>query len=86
MAEAGLAGYETGIWHGFLTTGGTPKATVERLNKEIVRAVNLPDVKDAFIARGLLPIGNSPGEFDAFIGNEMAKWSKIIKEAGIKAE
>ena len=86
MAEAGLAGYETGIWHGFLTTGGTPKATVERLNKEIVRAVNLPDVKDAFIARGLLPVGNSPGEFDAFIGNEMAKWSKIIKEAGIKAE
>ena len=86
MAEAGLAGYETGIWHGFLTTGGTPKATVERLNKEIVRAVNLPDVKDAFIARGLLPIGNSPGEFDAFIRNEMAKWSKIIKEAGIKAE
>ena len=86
MAEAGLAGYETGIWHGFLTTGGTPKATVERLNKEIVRAVNLPDVKDAFIARGLLPVGNSPGEFDAFIRNEMAKWSKIIKEAGIKAE
>ena len=86
MAEAGLAGYETGIWHGFLTTGGTPKATVERLNKEIVRALNLPDVKDAFIARGLLPVGNSPGEFDAFIRNEMAKWSKIVKEAGIKAE
>ena len=86
VAESGLPGYETGIWHGFLTTGGTPKGSVEHLNKEIARAVNLPDVKAGFIERGLLPVGNAPEQFDAFIRNEMAKWSKIIREAGIKAE
>lgn len=43
-------------------------------------------MKEAFIARGLFPVGNSPEQFDAFIGNEMAKWSKAIKETGIKAE
>ena len=86
VAESGLPGYETGIWHGFLTTGGAPRGSVERLNKEIVRAVNLPDVKAGFIERGLIPVGNTPEQFDIFIRSEMAKWSKIIREAGIKAE
>lgn len=86
MAEGGLAGYETGIWHGFLTTGGTPKAVVDRLNREIVRAVNLPEVKASFIERGLFPVGNTPEQFEGYIRDEMAKWSRIIKEAGIKAE
>jgi len=56
----------------FLTTGGTPKDIVAKLNAEIVRAVNLPDVKEAFISRGLVPVGNTPEQFDAFIRAEMA--------------
>ena len=86
VAEAGLPGFETGIWHGFLTSGGTPKPVIERLHKEIVRALNTADVREGFLQRGLIPVGNTPEQFEAFIGNEMAKWSKIIKEAGIKAE
>lgn len=86
IAESGVPGYDTGIWHGFLTTGGTPKAIVAKLNAEIVRALNSPDVKAAFISRGLVPVGNTPEQFDAFIRAEMSKWSKIIREAGIKAE
>ena len=86
VAEAGLPGFETGIWHGFLTSGGTPKPVIERLHKEIVRALNTADVKEGFLQRGLIPVGNTPEQFEAFIGNEMAKWSKIIREAGIKAE
>ncbi|HEY5635805.1 MAG TPA: tripartite tricarboxylate transporter substrate binding protein [Burkholderiales bacterium] len=86
VAEAGIPGYDTGIWHGFLTTAGTPKAVVDRLNQEVVKALNQPDVKQAFVARGLLPVGNSPEQFDAYIRNEMAKWSKVIKEAGIQAQ
>lgn len=86
IAEAGVSGYETGIWHGFLTTGGTPKDIVAKLNHEIVRAVHSPDVKTAFISRGLVPVGNTPEQFDAFIRNEMTKWSKVIKDAGIKAD
>lgn len=86
MAESGLPGYETGIWHGFLTTGGTPKPVIERLNKEIVKALSAPDVKEGFLQRGLNPVGSTPEQFEAFIRNEMAKWSKVIKDAGIKAE
>lgn len=86
VAEAGIPGYDTGIWHGFLTTAGTPKAVVDRLNQEVVKALNQPDVKQAFVARGLLPVGNTAEQFDAYIRNEMQKWSKVIKEAGIKAQ
>ena len=86
IAEAGVPGYETGIWHGFLTTGGTPRDIVAKLNSEIVRAVHSPDVKAAFLSRGLVPVGNTPEQFDAFIRNEMSKWSKVIKDAGIKAD
>ena len=86
IAEAGVPGYDTGIWHGFLTTGGTPKDIVAKLNAEIVRALNSPDVKTAFNSRGLVPVGNTPEQFDAFIRAEMVKWSRIIKEAGIKPD
>ena len=86
IAESGVSGFDTGIWHGFLTTGGTPREIVARLNAEIVKALNSPDVKEQFISRGLLPIGNTPEQFDAYIRTEMSKWSKIIKEAGIKVD
>ena len=86
VAEAGIPGYDTGIWHGFLTTAGTPKAVIDRLNQEVVKAVNQPDVKQAFVSRGLLPVGNTAEQFDAYIRNEMQKWSKVIKEAGIQAQ
>ena len=86
VAESGLPGFETGIWHGFLTTGGSPAPAIERLHREIVKALESPEVKSGFVSRGLNPVGSTPAEFDGFIRNEMAKWSKVIKEAGIKAE
>lgn len=86
VMESGLPGFETGIWHGILTTAGTPKPIIDRLNSEIVKALNAPDVKEQFLARGLIPVGGTPEQFDAFIRSEMGKWSKVIKEAGIKAE
>jgi tripartite-type tricarboxylate transporter receptor subunit TctC len=86
VAEQGFPGFDTGIWHGFLTTGGTPKSTVDRLNKEIVAAVNSPDVKEEFLKRGLDPVGNTPEQFDQFIRSEVAKWAKVVKDAGIKAD
>jgi tripartite-type tricarboxylate transporter receptor subunit TctC len=86
VAESGLPGFETGIWHGFLTTGGSPAPAVDRLHREIVKALESADVKSGFVSRGLNPVGSTPAQFDSFIRNEMTKWSKVIKEAGIKAE
>jgi tripartite-type tricarboxylate transporter receptor subunit TctC len=81
-----IAGFESGIWHGVLTTGGTPKEVVARLSAEINKALAAPDLRDNFQKQGLDPVGTTLEQFDQYIRAEMAKWSKIIKDVGIKAE
>lgn len=81
-----IPGFESGIWHGVLTTGGTPKDVVARLAAEVNKALTAPDLRDNFQKQGLDPVGTTPEQFDQFIRAEMAKWSKIIKDVGIKAE
>ncbi|MBK8062709.1 MAG: tripartite tricarboxylate transporter substrate binding protein [Betaproteobacteria bacterium] len=81
-----IPGFESGIWHGVLTTGGTPKAVVDRLAAEVNKALAAPDLRENFQKQGLDPVGTTPEQFDQFIRAEMAKWSKIIKDVGIKAE
>ena len=85
VAES-IPGFESGIWHGVLTTGGTPKPIVDRLAAEVNKALTAPDLRENFIKQGLDPVGTTPEQFDQFIRAEMAKWSKIIKDVGIKAE
>ena len=86
IAEAALPGFETGTWYGIVAPAGTPKPVVERLNREINRMLALPDVQEKLLAQGLEPAGNSPAEFGAMIRSEIAKYAKIVKAAGIKAE
>lgn len=81
-----LPGFESGIWHGVLATGGTPKPILDRLSVEINKALTAPDLRENFLKQGLDPVGTTPEQFDQFIRAEMAKWSKIIREVGIKAE
>jgi tripartite-type tricarboxylate transporter receptor subunit TctC len=59
---------------------------VEELNSEFVRAVKSPDLRERLIAQGADPAGNSPEQYAAFVQNEIAKWAKVIKAAGIKGE
>ena len=81
-----IPGFESGIWHGVLTTGGTPRDVVARLSAEVNKALAAPDLRDNFQKQGLDPAGNTPEQFDQFIRAEMVKWAKVIKEVGIKAE
>jgi len=85
MAEL-LPGYEVTQWYGILAPTGTPKDIVERLNKEVVRAIAEPKVAALFVKLGTQPVSTTSEEFAAFIRSEQAKYAKLIREAGIKAD
>ena len=86
VSESGYAGFEAGAWFGLMVTGGSPPAAIVRLNAEANKALKAPDVREKLTAQGMYPVGTTPGEFDAHIRNEMAKYAKVIKEAGIKVD
>jgi len=85
VAES-LPGYEVTGWYAFLAPAGTPAAVVNKLNQEITRILELPDVRQRLIALGAEPWPTSQTEASRFITSEAAKWSKVIRRAGIKAE
>jgi tripartite-type tricarboxylate transporter receptor subunit TctC len=86
IAEAGVPGYDTGVWWGLLGPANMAADVVARLSHDFVAAVNAPAVKDRLGSLGASPIGSSPREFDAQIRADYDKWGPIIKAAGIKAE
>jgi tripartite-type tricarboxylate transporter receptor subunit TctC len=82
--ESGLKGYEATTWFGLMAPARTPKEIVARLNTEVGRILASPDLRQRFVNDGLEPIGGSPEEFAMFIRDEIAKYAKVIKNAGIK--
>ena len=86
VAESGLPGYEAVGWFGLLAPAATPKATVARASADVNRVLAMSDVREKMLALGAEPAGNTPEEFARFIREDQAKWSKLMKEAGIKAE
>jgi len=86
MIEAGLLGYEVYVWYGVLAPAGTSPDIVTRLNQELVRIFNLPDVKAKLLAQGGELATGSPAEFTEFIRNDVAKWNKVIRAAKMEQE
>jgi tripartite-type tricarboxylate transporter receptor subunit TctC len=86
MIEAGLPGYEVYVWYGVLAPAGTPPDIVARLNHELVRIFNLPDIKAKLLAQGGELATGSPAEFTEFIRNDVAKWNKVIRAAKMEQE
>ena len=86
LAESINPWFEIGSWFGVMVPVNTPPAIVKRLNGEIVRALQDPGMKSQLAQRGLDPIGDSPEEFRSYMRNELERWSKVIKSAGIKPE
>jgi tripartite-type tricarboxylate transporter receptor subunit TctC len=81
-----LLGYQAEAFQGMVVPAGTPQAVVEKLSAEVTRIVKLPDVTQRFQIDGAESVGSTPAEFAAFLKAEMQKWSKVIKDAGVKAE
>jgi tripartite-type tricarboxylate transporter receptor subunit TctC len=86
MAEAGFPEVEGTTWTALYVPAGTPKDVVEQIHRLAAGIVMLPDVKQRLAALGIEPVGSTPEETEAFLRSEMAKWSKVIRAAGIKAE
>jgi len=86
VAESGLPGFEVTSWFGVSAPARTPRPIVDRLNGEIVRALNTPDLRERLLGMGADPVGNTPEQYTLFVQNEIAKWGKVIKAAGIKGE
>jgi tripartite-type tricarboxylate transporter receptor subunit TctC len=86
FAESGYKDLVTGSWYAVWAPAKTPEALVTRLNADIVKVINLPEVRTRILELGGEPVGNTPAEFDAFQKAEAARWAKVVKESGAKAE
>lgn len=86
LDESGLPGFESTAWLGLLAPAATPREAVVRLNAEMVKAIRQPDTQEKLFAQGIEGVGNTPEQFAAFIRDEIAKWGKVVKAAGIRAE
>ena len=83
ISEAGVPGYESHAWYGFVVPAKTPQGIVVRLNKEFVQILNMPDTSEALLKLGLEVWTTTPEAFGAYIRSETEKWGRVIREAGI---
>ena len=86
LSEAGVPGYETVIWLGVMAPAGTPRAIVEKLNAEIQRIVNAPEMKAAWEKQGATAMSMTPEEFGRFMREDIEKWARIVKISGAKPD
>ena len=85
-ANETLKGFEVVNWYGIVAPAGTPARAIERLHSEIVKAMNIPELREKLIAQGTDPVDSNPKAFGAFMKAESAKWARVIKAANIKAD
>ena len=86
FAESGLPTFEVGIWQGLLAPAGTPTTIVEKLSSEVARIVQLPDIREKLASLGSDPVGTNPRQFAVFLEAEIAKYTRVIREANLKLD
>ena len=86
LAEAGVPGYDSGVWYAMLAPAGTPRAIVERLNRETLAVLKQPDYAKFLFSSAIDPVGSTPEELATYIKSEIAKYAKVIKEAGVHVD
>jgi tripartite-type tricarboxylate transporter receptor subunit TctC len=86
LAELGLPGFETSAWQGLLAPAGTPRTIINRINADAAVAVKSTTMRNLLAANGAEGVGNAPDAFAAFVRAQIAKWTKVVRAAGIKAE
>jgi len=86
LDESGLKGFEAVAWNGLTAPAKTPRDVIMKINADVIKIVNSPELKERLKADGSDPVGNSPEQYAAFLRNEIAKWAKVIKFANVKPE
>jgi tripartite-type tricarboxylate transporter receptor subunit TctC len=86
LAESGLPGFEVASWQGVFAPAATPPEIVRRLNTEIVKIINMPDVREKLTSLGAEPVGDTPEQFSAYVKAEVVKWSDVVKRSGAKID
>jgi len=84
VSEAGVAGFEYDQWYGLLASARTPRPVVAALNKEVVRILTLPEIKERMLTQGATPAPTTPDEFDRFIRSEVQRFAKVLIAAGAR--
>ena len=84
VAEAGISGFDYDQWYGLLTAAKTPRPLVHLANKEVVRILNLPDIRDRMLTQGATPTPTTPEAFDAYIRSEVTRFAKVLIAAGAR--
>ena len=86
FGELGYPKVAVSLWYGLLAPAGTPKPVVEKLNREVAKALGSPDVREKLLAQGAEPMPGTPQAFASFMQDEMAKWAPVVKQAGVKLD
>jgi tripartite-type tricarboxylate transporter receptor subunit TctC len=86
VSEAGLPGYDSGVWYAVLAPAGTPRDIIARINGETVRALKQPDYRSLLVNNTIEPIGSPPERLTQYIKSELAKWAKVIKAANVRID
>ena len=86
MIESGYPGFEVTVWYGLCAPAKTPQNVVAALEKVVAKTLSTPDLQQKFAAQGVEPRSIAGQEFDRFFNSEVARWAKVVKEAGIKPE
>jgi tripartite-type tricarboxylate transporter receptor subunit TctC len=84
--ESGVAGFEVNSWYGLAAPAGTPKAVIARLNAETNKTLQTADVIEQFRVQGYEPLGGTPEAMNAQIRDDVARWTRIIRDAGIQPQ
>lgn len=86
VAQAGVPGFELDVWHGVMAPAATPKEIITRIHGDIIKVLAQPDVKERMLAVGFEPVGDPPERFAAYVRAEVAKYAKLVREAGIRID
>jgi len=86
VAEAAVSGFDAGVWYALLAPAGTPRDLIAKLNTEIIRASNHPEMKALYTRAGIEPVNSTPEELASFMKSEIAKWARVVREAKVEVD
>ena len=86
LAETGVPGFHAVGWFGIFSTGKTPQPVVDKLHTSLAAVMKEPDMRERLIAQGAEPLGGSPADLRKYLADEISKWGKVIRDAGIQAD